>query len=81
MRYISLFYFSNLDSQRISASYMEHDALVYGGDWCLSPVASSQYKEATDASTDLDSSIVVERDNNIVGSCSFYKHSLHIWSF
>ena len=48
------------EPMKIVASYLEHESLAYGVDWCQ--LSSEKKHQLT------------------LASCSFYDHSLHIWT-
>lgn len=77
------------------ASYMEHNSLAYGCDWCYLPKSDTAQsrQEADDASVNKQLSNLGLQDSNSVGkinalrskvdnlvaSCSFYDNQLHMW--
>ena len=63
------------DEKGIIATYSGHDSLSYGIDWCLHKDFSKS-KPLTDVE-DTDCSV---SDQAMLASCSFYDHSLHLWS-
>ena len=48
----------------ILASYMNHKSLAYGVDW----------------RTKLLDSVTDNKETDMIASCSFYDHSLHLWT-
>jgi len=67
-----------LDRQPVSVSYMDHNSLVYGGDWCCLDL-SKLCKDVKDIN-ELPSAVSTNC-TDVVASCSFYGHTLNIWTF
>ncbi len=55
-------------------SYTEHQSLAYGVDWCRAETGrgGSQREDSCQSSSELTSALLA--------SCSFYDHSLHVWT-
>jgi len=70
-------------SAGVVASYMEHESLVYGVDWCRCRPRDLPLVNEND-----DSGLVVSGpalqsfscNSNLISSCSFYDCQAHIWS-
>lgn len=58
----------NQHGLKIIGSYSEHESLAYGADWCRGMGASQS--DACEHGASL---------HEVVGTCSFYDHTLHLW--
>ncbi|XP_078691350.1 diphthine methyltransferase-like isoform X1 [Branchiostoma floridae x Branchiostoma belcheri] len=58
------------DDPSVVASYMEHQSLAYGVDWCRQTISSAQM--STPSATP---------GKPLLASCSFYDHSLQLWEW
>ena len=58
------------DVEGIIATYSGHDSLAYGIDWCVHEDYSKCVEDADYSAS----------DRAVLASCSFYDHSLHLWS-
>ena len=84
--------------QALDASYMDHESLAYGADWCKSILSNLPLCETPDQSRDeshdspaaardgqseacsISSPRLGDLNQNIVATCSFYDHALHVWT-
>src|SRR5207248_3191465 len=67
------------EAQPILLHYTQHEALVYGGDWCQ--VDSSYPADKLESLAHGSINISTNCHNGLIASCTFYAHSLHVWTF
>ncbi|XP_064641256.1 diphthine methyltransferase-like [Lineus longissimus] len=71
----------------ITASYMEHESLAYGVDWCHPSVGempqseSAHLTEDTNTCSSFSTIKNLNKDSCVLASCSFYDKLLSVWSW
>ena len=65
------------DEEKVIATYSGHDSLSYGIDWCLHEDSSVNISKLQECVKETNCSV---NDQVMLASCSFYDHSLHLWS-